>query len=255
MSDSVFTQNLWQWNQPQMISLIYTFLVLCILSFIIYFKVKKSKVEEAPKGIVFFAEQYVGVFNREFNSISAGNIDRVGPYIFTLFSFLIVGNTTSLVGLEPVTSSYSVPLMLGVISWIGIYVLGIFHRRMHFFKKYLNPVELISQFSPLISISFRIYGNILGGSILMFLIYALTGKIWGFIPVIGEINLLGMIVAPWFHIYFDLFEASIQAYVFSLLTCIYWSTEVENGIELKEKKKNKLKLKEQKKEENIIILE
>lgn len=238
-SSNPLTENLWVWNQPQLISLIYTCLVLLILSLVIFFKVKKQKVDEAPKGIVFIAEQYVGVFNREFKSISNGYVDRVGPYIFTIFSFLLVGNTASLVGLEPVVSSFSVPLVLGLIAWIGIYIFGIIHQRIHFFKQFLNPVNLISQFAPLISISFRIYGNILGGSILMFFIYATTGMLWSYIPVIGSINLLGMIIAPWFHMYFDLFESSIQAFVFALLTTIYWSQEVEAGEEIKKEKKEK----------------
>ncbi|MGL5357919.1 MAG: F0F1 ATP synthase subunit A [Metamycoplasmataceae bacterium] len=239
IKNSPLTENLWVWAQPQLISLIYTFVIILIISLIVYFKVKKQDVTKAPKGIVLFAEQYVGIFNSEFNSISSGKVDRIGPYIFTLFTFLIIGNTTSLVGLEPITSSYSVALVLGLISWLGIYVFGIAYKKHMFFKKFMNPIELASQFSPLISISFRIYGNILGGSILMFLIYVVTGTIWGFIPVIGQINLLGMVIAPWFHIYFDLFEASIQAYVFSLLTTIYWATEVEEGQDIKLNKKIK----------------
>ena len=61
----------------------------------------------------------------------------------------------------------------------------------------------------------------------MHLIYLFVGWIWGFIPVIGQVNLLAMVIAPWFHIYFDLFGALVQSYVFALLTCIYWSQQVE----------------------------
>lgn len=226
-NENVLTKNLFVWWQPQLLTLIYITIVLVVLAIVVYFKVKKVEPNKAPTGIAFLAEQYVGVFDSEFFGLSQGKIDRVGPYIFTLVSFLLVGNTAGLLSLEPVVTSYSVALTLGLITWIGIYVFGIMHQKIRFFKKYLNPIELVGQFSPLISISFRIFGNILGGAILVCLIYVFTGYVWSFIPIIGEVNLLGMVVAPWFHIYFDLFEAMVQSYVFALLTCIYWSQEVE----------------------------
>lgn len=231
------TENLLQWWQPQLLSLVYVTILLSVISIVVYFKVKKVKPDEAPNGIVFFAEQYVGLFNNEFAGISEGKIDRVGPYLFTLFTFLLVGNTAGIIGLEPPVTSYSVSLTLGLVSWIGIYVFGIIYQKLSFFKRYINPIELVSQFSPLISISFRIFGNIIGGSVIMYMIYWLTSIIWGFIPVVGEVNLLGMIVAPWFHMYFDIFDGIIQAYVFALLTAIYWSQEVGEGLEHRKKSK------------------
>lgn len=235
--------------QPQLLTLIYTTILLIVLSIIVYVKVKNVKPDEAPKGVALIAEQYVGLFNNEFQSATEGKIDRVGPYIFTLFSFLLVGNTAGLIGLEPIVLSYSVPLTLGLISWMGIYVFGIIYQKLSFFKRFQNPIDLIGQFSPLISISFRIFGNILGGAIIIYMIYWLTYSIWSKIPVIGDINVLGMVVAPVFHLYFDAFGAIIQAYVFALLTGIYWTQEVNEGIEAK---KHKIEKRIKKQEKNIL---
>lgn len=232
------------WNQPQLLTLVYVTILLTVLSIIVYIKVKKVKPDEAPQGVALIAEQYVGIFSNEFKGVTEGKIDRVGPYIFTLFTFLLVGNTVGFIGLEPAVSSYSVSLTLGLISWIGIYVFGIIYQKLMFFKRFQNPIDLIGQFSPLISISFRIYGNIIGGSIIVFMIYWLTNVIWSKIPYIGEVNLLGMVIAPVFHLYFDAFGGLIQAYVFALLTSIYWTQEVSEGIEIQKQKKDK---KEQKK--------
>lgn len=236
--------------QPQLLTLIYTTVLLIVLSIIVYVKVKKVKPDEAPKGVALIAEQYVGIFNNEFQSVSEGKIDRVGPYIFTLFSFLLVGNTAGLIGLEPVAISYSVPLTLGLISWLGIYVFGIIYQKLSFFKRFQNPIDLIGQFSPLISISFRIFGNILGGAVLIYVIYWFTESIWSKIPFIGQVNLLGMVVAPVFHLYFDAFGAIIQAYVFALLTSIYWTQEVNEGIEIKKHKMEKRIKKQEKNTSN-----
>ena len=86
----------------------------------------------------------------------------------------------------------------------------------------------------------------------MYMIYWFTAFIWSFIPVIGQINLLGMIVAPWFHLYFDVFDGLIQAYVFALLTGIYWSQEVNAGLEIQAEKQSKKQIKQEKNEEIFV---
>lgn len=234
--------------QPQVFTLLLVTLILVVFAIVIYRKVKKQQVNKAPEGVLLFTEQYVMGVDNLYKEVTAGKLQKPGPYIFTLFSFLIVSNLMGLLGLEPPTSSFSVTLTLGLISWIGIYVVGIVYQRMHFFKKFLNPTELIGQFSPLISISFRIFGNIIGGSTIMYLLYHFTGWIWGFIPVIGEMNLIGPMLTPVFHVYFDIFDGLIQAFVFGLLTMIYWvleAEEPEHEVAAKIKTKQALKESEQ----------
>lgn len=214
--------------QPQVFTLILITLILIVISVVIYLKVKKQAINESPKGLLLFAEQYVMGVNALYYDATEGKIEKPAPYIFTLLTFLVLGNLTAVLGLEPPATSYSVTLTIGAISWIGIYVVGIMFQKLQFFKKFLhNPVELIGQFAPLISISFRLFGNLIGGSVIMYLIYSLTGFIWGHIPVIGEFNLLGAFIAPVFHAYFDIFDGLIQAFVFTLLTMIYWTLEAE----------------------------
>ena len=214
--------------QPQIFTLVLVTLILVVFAIVVYRKVNKQKVNKAPQGVLLFAEQYVMGVDNLFKEVTAGKIKKPAPYIFTLFSFLIIANLMGLLGLEPPTSSFSVTLVLGLISWIGIYVVGIIYQKLRFFKKFLNPTELIGQFSPLISISFRIFGNMIAGSTIMYLVYHVTGWIWGYIPVIGEMNLLGPIVSPFLHGYFDIFDGLIQAFVFTLLTMIYWALEAES---------------------------
>lgn len=210
--------------QSQIFTLILVVLVLVTLSIVIYLKVKKQKVDEAPKGVLLIAEQYVGMISKMYEE-GAGQLQKPAPYIFTLITFLGVGNIFGVFGLSSITSSYSVALLLALITWIGTYVIGLTYHRFRFFKKWLNPIDFIGQFAPLISLSFRIFGNIVGGSIIVYLLYTVTGTMWGYIPFIGEVNILGSLIAPAFHVYFDLFGALVQAYVFTLLTLTYWSME------------------------------
>lgn len=211
--------------QPQIFSMILITLILIVLSIVIYLKVIKQPIDKAPTGIVQMAEQYVMGVDKLFKNVTNQQLPTPSPYIFTLLTFLIAGNLTPLIGFEAITTSYSTTLTLALISWLGIYVVGLVHKRWMFFLRFVNPLESISQFAPLISMSFRLFGNILGGSIIVYLLYFVTNLFWSKIPIIGEINLLGSLITPVFHAYFDLFSGLIQAYVFTLLTMLYWSLE------------------------------
>jgi F-type H+-transporting ATPase subunit a len=102
--------------QPQLVSLVIVVLILLVFTFVIYRKIKKAKVNEAPKGVLLLAEQYVMGVDSLFKSVAKDTITPAAPYIFTLFSFLLVGNFMGLIGFPSPVTSYSVPLVLGLIS-------------------------------------------------------------------------------------------------------------------------------------------
>ena len=241
-------KNNFQNIQPQLVSMSIVVLILLVLTFVIYRKIKKAKIDEAPIGILLLAEQYVIGIDSLFKSVAKDRISASAPYIFTLFSFLLVGNLLGLIGFAAPVTSYSVPLVLGFISWIGIYVVGVMYQKLRFFKKYLNPLDFIAQFSPFISISFRIFGNIIGGTTIMYLFYHMIGLIWSSIwnnvpgmHFLGDVNLLASLVAPPFHVYFDLFSGVVQAFVFTLLTIVYWAVEATHESHGSSKKHTKKK--------------
>ena len=226
--------------QPQVFSLLFVTIILVTISIIIYFKVKKQSVEKAPKGFLLAVEQYVMGVENAYGDVTENRISKPAPYIFTLFTFLAFANIMGLIGIEPPTTSYSTTFTLAIVSWLGIYVVGIIYKRMHFFKKFLNPIEMVGQFAPLISLSFRLWGNIISGSTIVYISYVFLGWVSQFIiPVLEVPNLLGSIIMAPFHLYFDLFTSLVQAYVFTLLTTVYWTIEAEEGQEIYETKKAK----------------
>ncbi|VEU77978.1 F0F1 ATP synthase subunit A [Mycoplasmopsis columbinasalis] len=220
------------WNQPQLFSLFMTVLICLIISLVIFFQIKyKSKKDKAPTGFLIIAEGYVNFFDKTFDETTQGKLSKTRIYIFTLATFLFVGNLLGLIGLEPVVTSYSVPLTLALVSFIGIYVTGIFYQKFRFFKRYFNPLELLSQFTPLISLSFRIFGNILGGAMIMFIAYSGFGFIWdALFQTTTTWYFFAPILTPFLHMYFDIFGAFVQALVFSVLTVIYWTREAEGAV-------------------------
>ncbi|UWD34565.1 F0F1 ATP synthase subunit A [Mesomycoplasma molare] len=214
------------WNQPQLFTLFIMVFLIMIFSIVLYFQIKKTKKDKAPSAIVYLTEQYFGIVETLVDESGAeGKLAKnIKPYIFTLLTFLLFGNLLSLFGLEPIGSTYSITLTLAFVSWLGIYVIGITMQKLKFFKKYMNPLEIISIPAPLISLSFRMFGNIIGGSVMLILFYAGTQYIWSLLPI-GNLSVFNipatLFMAP-LVFYVDIFGVVIQAYVFTLLTTTYW---------------------------------
>jgi F-type H+-transporting ATPase subunit a len=93
----------------------------------------------------------------------------------------------------------------------------------------INPLSFTDVIAPLISISFRLWGNIFAGGMIITLWFYFTGFIVNQFPTFALINLLGGLTAPPIHAYFDLLCGLIQALVFTLLTMVYWTLAKEHG--------------------------
>ena len=77
----------------------------------------------------------------------------------------------------------------------------------------LFPINLIGEIAVPISLSLRLFGNVLSGTVIMGLLYGLLYKItWGWPGIL--------------HVYFDLFSGCIQAYVFAMLTMVFIKDKV-----------------------------
>ncbi|WHF53443.1 F0F1 ATP synthase subunit A [Mesomycoplasma ovipneumoniae] len=217
------------WNQPQLFTLFILVVFVIILSIIIFFHIKKAKVDKAPSAIVLFAESYFLFIDDLVESSGEGYVNKVKPYIFSLFTFFLLGNLLSLAGLEPISTSISVTLSLAMISWLGIFVVGsIFAKRYYILEFAKNPLKIIGAPAPLISLSFRMYGNIISGSVFFLIIY--SGVLWLYqkIPLgaFGNFNLPVVLIFPPFLIYFDIIGSLIQSFIFVILTVSYWGMEV-----------------------------
>ncbi|WP_337896211.1 F0F1 ATP synthase subunit A [Mesomycoplasma ovipneumoniae] len=217
------------WNQPQLFTLFILVIFVIILSIIIFFHIKKAKVDKAPSAIVLFAESYFLFIDDLVESSGEGYVNKVKPYIFSLFTFFLLGNLLSLAGLEPISTSLSVTLSLAIISWLGIFVVGsIFAKRYYILEFAKNPLKIIGAPAPLISLSFRMYGNIISGSVFFLIIY--SGVLWLYqkIPLgaFGNFNLPVVLIFPPFLIYFDIIGSLIQSFIFVILTVSYWGMEV-----------------------------
>lgn len=240
------------WNpwklMPQLVTIFVTTIIIVIISFIYNRKVKKMKPDDDPRGIVLVVELIIKYIEKIVIDVLGVKYKNLTIYLMYLMLYILIGNWLSIIGLDSQASTYTVTLSLALVTFIGIYYIGIKFQKLLFFKKYLNPLELLTQFAPLISLSFRLFGNIIGGSIILTLLYSLTGTIWAKIPVIGQANFLIGAIGPFLHMYFDLFAGSIQALIFGMLTMVYWKLQMEpeqkSELEIKLPKKVRKQLKD-----------
>lgn len=165
---------------------------------------------------------------------------KFSAYIGSAFIYILVSNLSGLVGLQPPTANFSVTLALTVITWLAIQVVSIKTNGVKgYLANFAEPFaffiipNIFSQIAPLISLSVRLFGNIIAGATIMSLLYAFTGWISSIVPVIGNFNFMGVVVAPILHLYFDLFAGFLQTFIFISLSIIFIGVEAPQEDQLK----------------------
>lgn len=228
--------------RPQILSIAVVLTILLIAFIVYYVKLKKVKQNQAPHGYVLAVQMYVSYIRGLVIDILGPEFEKITPFFIYLFSYILLSNVIGIFGLENPTTSLTVTISMGLVMFIGCFVVGFKYQKISWLKKFticinlkgkkipvmINPSEVISQFTPLISISFRLWGNIFAGSLVTGLWFYFTAYISRNIPFIGMFNLIGGLTAAPIHMYFDLLCGVVQALVFTLLTMVYWSLEKGN---------------------------
>lgn len=224
--------------KPQIVSIALVTIILVTLSLVYYFKNRKLKATEAPTGYVLLVEMYISYIRNMVCEILGPKMEKTTPYFLYLFSYIALSNLIGIFGFENPTACYTVTLSLALVTWIGVFVVGFKYQKLSYLKNFclsvktkkgkkipvfINPLEVMSNIAPLISLSFRLWGNILAGSIITTLWFFFTNYIWLNVPIIGIINILGGLTAAPIRAYFDLMSGIIQALVFVTLTMMYWT--------------------------------
>ena len=141
--------------------------------------------------------------------------NRFANYIGTIFLFILFCNLSGLFGLRTVTADFGVTFLLGLVTFAIVQYQGIKNHGVgHFTGLFqplpvLFPINLIGEFANPISISLRLFANMLSGVIIM-------GLWYGMMPVLLKIGIPAAL-----HVYCDLFSGCIQTYVFCMLTMVY----------------------------------
>lgn len=212
----LFGQELWLTTTH--ISIFVVIATLLIFAFIANRVIKKADPNKVPSTFLNIIELIVEMADNLTNTnMGEKHGYKFANYIGTLFAFILVSNISGLFGLRPPTADYGVTLALGLITFVLIHYNGFKYQKVGhvtgLFKPlpFLFPINLIGEIATPLSISLRLFGNVMAGTVMM-------GLIYGLLP-----RLLTLIWPAALHAYFDLFSGAIQTYVFCMLTMVYIS--------------------------------
>lgn len=194
-------------------------IVLVALAIIVNKKIAKSKPEDTPGLLVCAFEIAIEMLDNMVKGTMGINARRFRNWISTIFMFVLLCNISGLFGLRPPTADYGITFALGVITFCIIHYNGIKANRVghvtSLFKPLLlSPINIIGEFAVPLSLSLRLFGNVMSGTVMMGLIYGLLPP-----PITTGIPSV-------LHVYFDLFSGCIQAYVFCMLSMVYISDKI-----------------------------
>ena len=227
----------------------YTWLIMLILAGLTF--VASRNLQLVPRGLQNFLEVVLEQFQQMIDDVMGPEGRKYLPLIATLGIFILVGNLMGLVpGLVGVTGNLNTNAACAIVvfvayHWIGARKQGLIPYLKHFagpvplaLKPLMFVIEIISHLARPLSLTLRLFGNIVGGHILLAVIFLLMGldgligwALSGSVPgaIIGG---LGGIVTIAFTVGFlyplKILVAFLQAFVFCLLSMVYISSAVED---------------------------
>jgi F-type H+-transporting ATPase subunit a len=144
---------------------------------------------------------------------------KYAPLICALFMFLFLCNWLGIFPhLEEPTKDLNTPLSYGLLGFVIAHHAGIKAKGLKtYLKDYCEPIfimaplNIIGELAKVISISFRLFGNIMGGSIIILVVSYLT---------------FNLVTPPFLNAFFGAFVGTIQAFVFTMLTLVYIAVQV-----------------------------
>jgi len=206
---------------PSIKSTIWITLILLIFIVIIRIKMRNYSADKPAKGLLLFVESFIKMMNGFAKGMVGKRWRSLSPYFITIAVFIFVSNISGLFGFTPPTVSFSVTLTLALMSFVMIQFSGIKSTGI---KGYLKgfaspppmlPLNIISECATPISLSIRLFGNILSGSILLALIYGFFG--W-----------FALAVSPVLHAIFDICFGLVQTLVFVMLTAVFIGNKLDD---------------------------
>lgn len=199
--------------------------VLSIVMFIVGKKFEKADEHVAPKGVVLIGELLCRLVYWIVNNSLGKRTRKYLPFYGTLIIMMLISNLISLLGVQSPTSNLSVNATLAIIMFVIIQVTAIKEKGIvQRFKEYAEPIAILLPLNILgdlvfpLSLALRLFGNLLGGTIIMTLIYSVFAVLNS---VFAGLGIVLFVATPFLHMYFDLFSGCIQTYIFFTLATFF----------------------------------
>ncbi|MFC1863263.1 F0F1 ATP synthase subunit A [Thermodesulfobacteriota bacterium] len=199
-------------------TIIMTWIVMAALILFGFFATRKINILPNPFQVVaeLFSTAFMGLV---VDALGEERAKKYFPLVGTLFMFLLLCNWLGVIpNLSEPTKDLNTPFSLGLLGFVLAHYAGIKTKGLKAYLRgymepifFMAPLNVISELSKVVSISFRLYGNIMGGSIIILVVSYLV---------------YGLIIPPVAIAFFGMFVGTIQAFVFTMLTLVYISVQV-----------------------------
>lgn len=219
----------------EIIVALFVALILIVLFIIVGILARKQDPKKASHGLLMLGEWAVEKLDNFTKGTMGEGFENFGGFLLGMIPFLFICFTIGITGLPSPINNIAVPLSLALVTFTLIHVTSIRYTRWAYFKRFTDPIpiflpiNLISMWSPLLSLTLRMFGNAISGWVLLGIVnWALEGvsaNIFGAIAGGPSDLLLVPFVTPLLHAYFDLFSGFIQTLVFTYLTCLFIAQE------------------------------
>lgn len=196
--------------------------VLIILSYFVGRGVSKLDPRDKPNKFLVIFIWFIDFFNGYIKANIGKHWRYVAPLTLTMALYVFISNISGIWALEAPTKFTAITFSLSIIAFIVVQSTGFVSKSWkHFLGIFsplppMAPLNIISEFTPIISMALRLFGNIASGALLLTLLYRMLG--W-----------FSIVITPAFHLIFDIGFGLIQTLVIVLLTIIFASLKVDEA--------------------------
>ncbi len=215
--------------------------VLIILAIIVGILAKKADPLKRPKGLLKLVEWAVEKLDAFTADVMGPGFENFGGLLLGIIPFLFLSFTIGITGLPTPMNNLAVPLTLALVTFGLIHFTAMRYNKIRYFKRFVDPlpvllpINLLSMWAPLISMTLRMFGNAIVGWVLLGLLNGgleqLSATLFSFMPAGPNSIFIVPILTPLLHAYFDLFSGFVQTMVFVFLTCLFVAQERPDDIE------------------------
>ncbi len=201
---------------------VYSWLVILILVGLSAMATKAIKM--IPGGGQNFFEVLIGGIEDFMVTITGDEGRWLFPVVATIFLYILFCNLTGLVpGFFPPTANINTPLSCALTVFVLTHIIGVKYHGAKYIKHFLGPIwwmipiilpiEIIAHLARVLSLTFRLFGNMMGHELVLGILFMLAGAFFAPLPIMA----LGI------------FVALVQAFVFFLLSVIYFQGSMEHA--------------------------
>lgn len=187
--------------------------ILIVLAIIARIKLKNFKT--IPTGLQNVIEVIVETFDNFATGTLGKKLSYISPWFFMVFAFILSSALFSVFGLRAPTADWATTFALAFASFMLMLIMGFKHRKGDYLKSFFEPhfvffsLNIIGELAKPVSLSFRLFGNMLSGTIILTLYYGLT-------PLFVQFGIPALL-----HGFFDVIFGALQTYIFVILSLMY----------------------------------